>query len=117
MSSTDSISFFSELRVETDVDMDVDANVHTSVETDVHTNVHTNVETDVHTNVHTNVETHVYTSVETRVETHVELGAYLTPRIPTRGRRAVPLSRPSLSYTRCYAAGAASFVGAQCSRI
>lgn len=105
MSSTDSISFFSELRVETDVDMDVDANVHTSVET------------DVHTNVHTNVETHVYTSVETRVETHVELGAYLTPRIPTRGRRAVPLSRPSLSYTRCYAAVAASFVGSQCSRI
>ena len=105
MSSTDSISFFSELRVETDVDMDVDANVHTSVET------------DVHTNVHTNVETHVYTSVETRVETHVELGAYLTPRIPTRGRRAVPLSRPSLSYTRCYAAVAASFVGSPCSRI
>ena len=91
--------------METDVDMDVDANVHTSVET------------DVHTNVHTNVETHVYTSVETRVETHVELGAYLTPRIPTRGRRAVPLSRPSLSYTRCYAAVAASFVGSQCSRI
>ena len=91
--------------METDVDMDVDANVHTSVET------------DVHTNVHANVETHVYTSVETRVETHVELGAYLTPRIPTRGRRAVPLSRPSLSYTRCYAAVAASFVGSQCSRI